>query len=202
MGSCTCQFASPPLMSTPTSIKLTNASRTGRCFAAFPIEFEQERGWNQFLGSLPFIATLIGCIIGAAANVYNTRFYIRKFEANNYRPVPEARLPPMMVGGILFAGGLFIFGWTSKKEITWVASVDPARTTILHFLVLTNNRRPCIGAVLIGAGFLMIFQASLNYIIDTFQLYAASGVAAVTSLRSIFAAVFPLFAPPSMFHNT
>jgi DHA1 family multidrug resistance protein-like MFS transporter len=48
-----------------------------------------------------------------------------------------------------------------------------------------------------GAGFLMIFQSSLNYIIDTFQLYAASGVAAVTFLRSVFAAVFPLFAPPS-----
>lgn len=43
----------------------------------------------------------------------------------------------------------------------------------------------------------MIFQASLNYIIDTFQLYAASAVAAVTFLRSVFAAVFPLFAPPS-----
>ena len=59
--------------------------------------------------------------------------------------------------------------------------------------------RPCIGAVLLGAGFLMIFQASLNYIIDTFQMYAASAVAAVTALRSIFGAVFPLFAAPSTF---
>jgi len=45
----------------------------------------------------------------------------------------------------------------------------------------------------------MIFQSSLNYIIDTFQMYAASGVAAVTFLRSVFAAVFPLFGPASMF---
>lgn len=45
----------------------------------------------------------------------------------------------------------------------------------------------------------MIFQSSLNYIIDTFQMYAASGVAAVTFLRSVFAAVFPLFAAPSMY---
>ena len=66
------------------------------------------------------------------------------------------------------------------------------------FLPLTFYS-PCIGAVLIGAGFLMIFQASLNYIIDTFQLYAASAVASVTALRSIFAGVFPLFAAPSMF---
>lgn len=51
---------------------------------------------------------------------------------------------------------------------------------------------------MLGAGFLMIFQASLNYIIDTFQLYAASAVAGVTAVRSIFAGVFPLFAAPRM----
>ena len=44
----------------------------------------------------------------------------------------------------------------------------------------------------------MIFQASLNYIVDTFQLYAASAVAAATAVRSIFAGCFPLFAAPSM----
>lgn len=44
----------------------------------------------------------------------------------------------------------------------------------------------------------MIFQASLNYVIDTFQRCAASAVAAVTALRCIFAGVFPIFAAPSM----
>jgi hypothetical protein len=40
----------------------------------------------------------------------------------------------------------------------------------------------------------------LNYLIDTFQMYAASAVAANTFLRSAFAGAFPLFASP-MFHN-
>jgi len=51
-----------------------------------------------------------------------------------------------------------------------------------------------------GFGFFTIFQAALNYLIDTFQKYSASAVAANTFLRSIFAAVFPLFVNP-MFHH-
>lgn len=114
-------YVDPPL---PCQKRLLNAKFIlNRCFAAFPIEFEQERGWNQLVGSLPFIATLIGCIIGAGINVYNTKFYVQKLEANKNRPVPEARLPPMMLGGVLFAGGLFIFGWTSNKDIPWIAFV-------------------------------------------------------------------------------
>lgn len=109
----------------------------------------------------------------------NNSFYIRQFEKVN-KAVPEARLPPMMGGSIFFAAGLFIFGWTSDKRIFWFA--------------------PIIGLVLMGFGFFTIFQAALNYLIDTFQKYGASAIAANTFLRSIFAAAFPLFVTP-MFHN-
>lgn len=110
----------------------------------------------------------------------NNSFYIKKFEANGNRAVPEARLPPMMIGSIFFAVGLFIFGWTSDRDIFWIA--------------------PCIGLVSMGFGFFTIFQAALNYLIDTFQKYSASAVAANTFLRSIMAGAFPLFVNP-MFHN-
>ena len=39
-------------------------------------------------------------------------------------------------------------------------------------------------------------KAALNYLIDTFQRYAASAVAANTFLRSVFACAFPLFIDP------
>lgn len=51
-----------------------------------------------------------------------------------------------------------------------------------------------------GLGFFTIFQAALNYLIDTFQSVAASAVAANTFLRSVFAGCFPLFAT-AMFRN-
>ncbi|KIM95888.1 hypothetical protein OIDMADRAFT_106069 [Oidiodendron maius Zn] len=108
------------------------------------------------------------------------RFYIKRFRANNNHPVPEARLLPMMVGSILFPAGMFILGWTGREDIFWFG--------------------PICGAVSMGLGFFTIFQAALNYLIDTFPKYSASAVAVNTFLRSIFAGCFPLFAS-AMFHN-
>jgi len=148
--------------------------------AAFPIEFQEERGWNMVVGALPFLAIFIGILIGAVTNILNQRYYVKRFHTNGDRPIPEARLPPMMIGSIFFAAGLFVFAWTSDRSITWVG--------------------PCMGAILVGYGFFTIFQAALNYLIDTFQKHAASAVAANTFLRSMFAAAFPLFITP-MLHN-
>lgn len=148
--------------------------------AAFPIEFQEERGWNPVIGALPFLALLIGILLGGVINVLNQSYYNRRYKANSNQPVPEARLPPMMAGSVVFAGGLFLFGWTSNRDIPWIA--------------------PCIGAIFMGFGFFAIFQSALNYLIDTFQTYAASAIAANTFLRSVFAASFPLFVNP-MYHS-
>lgn len=91
--------------------------------ASFPIEFQEERGWNMVVGALPFLALLVGILIGAVVNVTNQRFYVKRFKANNNRPVPEARLPPMMLGSIFFAAGMFIFGWTSPRHTFWPGAI-------------------------------------------------------------------------------
>ncbi|KAI9776619.1 MAG: hypothetical protein M1835_005468 [Candelina submexicana] len=145
--------------------------------AAFPIAFQGKRGWNLVVGALPFLALLIGIVFGGALNIANSNFYNRRFIANNHRAIPEARLPPMMIGSIFFTGGLFIFAWTSDPSIPWIAQ--------------------CIGAACMGLGFFTIFQGALNYLIDTFQKYSASAIAANTFLRSVLAASFPLFVNPS-----
>lgn len=105
--------------------------------AAFPLEFEGVRIWNLLVGALPFLA-LIGILIGGAVNVLNQVFYNRASIANGKKPVPEARVPPMMVGSVFFAAGIFLLGWTSDKNYTWVA--------------------PRFGAVFMGFGFFTIFQ--------------------------------------------
>lgn len=144
--------------------------------ATFPIEFQEERGWNLLVGALPFLALLLGIVLGGAANLLSQRFYNRQFLANGNKAVPEARLPPMMIGGVVFSGGLFLFGWTSSKSMPWIA--------------------PCVGVTLIGFGFFTIFQSALNYLIDTFRRCSASAVAANIFLRSVLAAAFPLFINP------
>lgn len=157
---------------------LTSIDITDRCFMAFPIEFQEIRGWNAVVGSLPFFGTFIGCIIGCIVNLWCNRFYISKLTANNGKPVPEARLYPMMFGGVMMIAALFLFGWTSSKDIHWIG--------------------PCFGALLLGAAFITIFQGALNYLVDTFQTYSASAVAANTAVRSILAGAFPLFTNASM----
>ena len=146
--------------------------------AAFPVAFQQERGWNLLVGALPFLALFIGMLIGGAAQFFNHGYYNRRVKGG--RADPEARLPPMMIGSVFFAGGLFLFGWTSNKNIPWIAQ--------------------CVGATFMGFGFFTIFQSSQNYLIDAFQRYAASAIGANTFLRSMFAASFPLFVNP-MFHR-
>jgi len=109
---------------------------------AFPVVFQQMRGWNNVIGALPFLAFLIGIFLGAVMNIANTPRFVRSLRANGNRPVPEARLPPMMIGSVSFAVGLFVFGWTSQEQIHWIWS--------------------CVGATFTGFGFFTIFQVPLS----------------------------------------
>ncbi|KAI8652900.1 hypothetical protein NCS57_01355900 [Fusarium keratoplasticum] len=147
---------------------------------AIPIIFGEIKGWGLLVSELPFLCIFIGAVLGCGANVYNQLLYNKAYHAAGNRAVPEKRLPPMMMGSFIFCGGQFLTGWTAQKDIHWVV--------------------PCIGLVLLGTGFFTIFQAALNYLVDTFQTYAASAVAANTFLRSCFAAAFPLVVTP-MYHN-
>jgi MFS family permease len=147
---------------------------------SIPIIFGELRGWGHLVATLPFLCLLIGAVLGAAANVYNQLLYNKAYRAAGNRAVPESRLPPMMVGSVLFAGGQFLTGWTAGPHIHWIV--------------------PCIGLVMLGMGFFTIFQAALNYLVDTFTKYAASAVAANTFLRSCFACAFPLVVTP-LYHN-
>ena len=101
--------------------------------------------------------------------------YNRKLAANNNMPIPEWRLPPVMVGGVSFGIGIFWFAWTGfRKDIHWIA--------------------PTLSGFATGFGILLIFLNLLNYLVESYLMFAASAIAANTLLRSLFGAVFPLFA--------
>lgn len=144
---------------------------------AVPIIFGEVRGWGILSSELPFLAICLGAITGCGINILNQLNYNKTYHAAGDRAVPEKRLPPMMLGSMLFAGGQFITAWTAEpSQGPWIA--------------------PVIGLYLMGTGFNTIFQAALNYLVDTFKNHAASAVAANTFLRSIFAAGFPLAISP------
>lgn len=146
----------------------------------FPIVFQENRGWSPVVGSLPFVGLFVGVVAAVFVNLANQPRYARISDAAKGKPVPEARLAPMAFGGIIFAIGLFWFGWTADPKIHWIA--------------------PVLSTLFIGAGFNIIFQQCINFLVDTYGLYAASAVSANTFLRSVFAAGLPLAARP-MFYN-
>ena len=144
-------------------------------FEAYPVSFQLERGWNEGVAGLPFLALLLGIVIGCGVITYMTKTrYAARLIANGGRLIPEERLPAMIVGACLLPIGLFWFAWTSNPNIHWAPQV--------------------ISGAVIGAGILMIFLQGLNYIIDCYSIYANSALAANTFVRGIFGAVFPLFA--------
>lgn len=150
-------------------------------FEAFPITFQEGRGWNQGVGSLPFLSFVVGIVMGNGVIAYSTATNFKKaFIKNGNKPVPEERLPPMIIGAIVLPIGLFWFAWTSDPNITWVPQV--------------------LSSALLGMGCLITFWQGINYIIDCYGFYANSAIAINTFVRSIAGAGFPLFAP-AMYHK-
>ncbi|KAL4916165.1 major facilitator superfamily domain-containing protein [Aspergillus aurantiobrunneus] len=142
----------------------------------FPIVFQEIRNWHPVVAALPFLAMFIGIISSVGLNIWNQYRYNDIARKANGKAVPEARLPPMAVGAFFFVIGAFLFAWTAKPPHHWIL--------------------PCLAALFIGIGFNCIFQQCINFLVDTYGVYAASSTAAVTFLRSIMAAGLPLAARP------
>jgi len=142
-------------------------------FSIYPIVFQQKRGWNAGVGQLPLIGTVIGACLGSLALFINS-YIDQKRSKVNRRPVPEDRLPGAMVGSVMFAVTIFWFSWTAEyNSVYWAV--------------------PTVAGVFLALSILLIFVVFINYIIDSYLMYAASAVAANTILRSACAASSPLF---------
>jgi len=142
-------------------------------FAAFPIVFQRGRGWNQGVGGLSFLGILVGMMAAILYSTYDNRRYIKIQEENDGWAPPEARLPSSLLGSIALPIGLFWFAWTNGPAIHWMASIA--------------------AGVPFGFGMVLVFLSSLNYLIDSYTIFAASVLAASSVLRSCFGAAFPLF---------
>ncbi|PGH23747.1 hypothetical protein AJ80_02176 [Polytolypa hystricis UAMH7299] len=150
-------------------------------FFAYPISFQEVRGWkNPGVAALPFIGLFAGIICGCVLIIYLTKTRFAHKMKKHGRVIPEERLPPMIIAGVSLPAGLFWFSWTSKPEISWVAQT--------------------FAGVPIGLGIIVIFLQGLNYLIDVYLMYTNSAFAANTLVRSAFGAAFPLFAT-QMYHK-
>ncbi|KKK16659.1 hypothetical protein P175DRAFT_0506332 [Aspergillus ochraceoroseus IBT 24754] len=142
-------------------------------FAAFPIVYQELRGWNQGVSGLAFLGMMVGMMLAIIYTLFDNKRYIDTQKAHGGFAPPEARLPPCLVASIAIPVGLFWFAWSNSPSIHWMASV-------------------AAGAPF-GFGMVLVFLSLMNYLIDAYTIFAASVLAANSVLRSLFGAVFPLF---------
>lgn len=146
-------------------------------FSAFPIVFQEVRGWSPGIGGLAFLGILVGMLMAIGyVVVYVNPVYTKEVDKHGgVTAPPEARLPPSLVGAPLLVLGLAGFAATDSPSIFWFV--------------------PIMFGAPFGAGMVLIFLSLQNYLIDSYLIYAASVLAANSVVRSLFGAAFPLFTP-------
>lgn len=86
------------------------------------------------------------------------------------------RLPIACLGSPFCVVSLFWLGWSAQPGIHWMV--------------------PCLSGLFFGFGYLLIFTALSNYLVDAYEVFAASAMAASCFSRSIVGACLPLAAKP------
>ncbi|PLB46478.1 MFS general substrate transporter [Aspergillus steynii IBT 23096] len=140
-------------------------------FFAYPVIFGKLYGYNDGQIGLMFIPILIG----AGFSLLLTPVIEKQFKntCKSRAPTPEDRLIGALIGAPFIPIAFFLLGATSFKHIIWVG--------------------PASSGIAFGFGMVLCYYAVNNYIIDSYQKYAASALAAKVFLRSGGGAAFPLF---------
>lgn len=142
-------------------------------FTIYPIVFQQKRGWNAGVGELPLLGVIVGACLGGALIFIVSARTTKKMQ-EGYVNRAEDRLPVACIGGVVFAISMFWFAWSAEYNS-------------VHWIV------PTIAGVFLSASILLIFVSFLNYLTDTYLMYAASAIAANTVCRSACGAAAPLY---------
>lgn len=132
--------------------------------------------FSEVSSSLSFIAILTSILLDVLPRFYDDRL-LQKFRQQR-RPIrPESKIRPFAIACPVFTVGLWIFAWTVPPQVTsvpWPVSM--------------------IGLACISFSSTDFSYVLFGYVTDSYGEYAASAVSALSTTRTIAAAVFPLFA--------
>lgn len=137
------------------------------------IVFETHRGWNAGVGELPLLGLIIGAALGALIVLLDTQYQSKQSQSGR-PPRAEDRLRTALFGGPVLAIAMFWFAWSANYDS-------------VHWVV------PSLAGVFLAAAMLCIFVSFLNYLVDTYLMFAASAIAANTLARSAAGSAAPLF---------
>ncbi|KIV99879.1 hypothetical protein, variant 1 [Verruconis gallopava] len=146
-------------------------------FTTIPMVYEHAYGWSPQDTGLAYIGIGIGMVISLTFIMKtNDATVVRLTKRNNGVYEPEFRLPAAIYLAGLVPVSLFWYGWSVQRQSHWIV--------------------PIIGSTFFGFGMLGIFVPTQQYLVDAFQIYSASAVAAVRTAISIAGTTLPLAGPP------
>lgn len=145
-------------------------------FEVFPLVYPVYYGFSLGMIGVVFTCILVACLIGVAVYcLYLWLLLIPDIMKNGLR-AQESRLVPALFGCFGPTIGLFIFAWTARADIHWIA--------------------PTIGITLYAASVFVVMQCIFVYVPLSYPQYAASLFAGNDFLRSALACGSILFARP------
>ncbi|KAI1881203.1 hypothetical protein JX265_000029 [Neoarthrinium moseri] len=145
-------------------------------FEVFPLVYPVYYGMGYGQVGLVFLCILVACLLGVTVYLSYLYFYMNpRIVAKGY-PIQESRLIPALIAAFGPTIGLFIFAWTARPDIHWIA--------------------PTIGITIYGATVFVVMQCIFVYVPLSYPQYAASLFAGNDFFRSALAFASILFAKP------
>lgn len=96
--------------------------------------------------------------------------HTRKTGSNE--PQPESRMLFLQLGKAIIPIGLVMFAWSAQKQAHWIL--------------------PLIGAAIFAVGMCMAYICIQTYLVDVYEEYGASALAAVVFTRSVVSCVLSI----------
>lgn len=132
-------------------------------------------GLSQGMTGVCFVGQMVGVL--SCSLLIPLNMHLRKRDIARAKKIgpdvkvaPESRLYWAMIGGPAVPISLFWMGWTARPDISiW---------------------SPLLASVLFGFGILCVFMTTYQYLMDTYEIYAASALASVTLIRYTISGAF------------
>ncbi|KAG5928753.1 hypothetical protein E4U42_008080 [Claviceps africana] len=143
-------------------------------FQAYPIIFRDLYGISPGNTGLTYLPVGLGSVLALCMFWFWDHYLerARRRGASWAKREEFCRLPLAVLGGPFLAISLFWLGLSSKASIPFFV--------------------PMLSGISFGMGHVLLFMSLLNYLTDSYEIFAASAHAAASCCRSILAAVLPL----------
>ncbi|KAJ5575390.1 hypothetical protein N7450_009289 [Penicillium hetheringtonii] len=140
-------------------------------FAAFPIVYQVDRGWNQGVGGLAFLGIMVGMLLAVAYTLWDNKRYVKTQDNHDGFAPPRSPSTSFIAAGVPFGFGMVlvflgIMNYLIDAYTIFAASVLAANSVL----------RSCFGAA---------FPLFTTYMYNNLGIHWASSIPAFLALACV-----------------